>query len=191
MTGGLTPGFADPVGDAQRCFRAVLDAMSRPGLVRQAGGLVPPPVLCAAAAAVVLSLADHETPLWLHPDLGAAADWIAFHTGAPRTGGPETASFVVAPGPVPLPSLRTGGHETPEESATLILQLAALTEGRRYRLSGPGLRQPAILAADGLPDDFGGWWRENRGLFPRGVDVILCAGTQVAALPRTATIEEV
>jgi len=39
-----------------------------------------------------------------------------------------------------------------------------------------------------LPDDFTARWANNRALFPRGVDVILVAGTDIAALPRTVHI---
>lgn len=190
MTDGLSAGFADPVGDAQSCFRTVLDAMAHPGRVGRIGGVTPPSTLDPATAAVLLSLVDHETPLWLDPGSAGAADWIAFHTGAPRVDTMAEASFVVARDPPSLSALNAGGHETPEASTTVILQLASLSAGRSYRLSGPGLREPALFTAEGLPADFVAQWRANRRLFPRGVDLILCAGEDLAALPRTVTIEE-
>ncbi len=60
------PGFADPVGQAQASFRAVLEAMARPGTLVPAGqGLVPPAPLDPATGAVLLTLVDHDTLLWL------------------------------------------------------------------------------------------------------------------------------
>ena len=190
MSNGLSAGFADPVGDAQGCFRTVLDAMAHPGRVSRVGGVTPPPPLYPATAAVVLSLLDHETPLWLDPGAVEAEAWIAFHTGAPRIANAAEAAFVVALDLPLLSDLNPGGHETPEASTTAILQVASLSSGRRYRLSGPGLREPAPFTADGLPADFVTQWRANRALFPRGVDLILCAGSDLAALPLTVTIEE-
>ena len=89
-----------------------------------------------------------------------------------------------------LAALPAGSHEAPESSATLILQIAALGTGTRYRLSGPGLREPALLAASGLPADFVAVWQRNHALYPRGMDIILCAGTTLTALPRSVSIEE-
>lgn len=190
MSTALSAGFADPVGDAQRCFRALLDAMSRPGRVHAVPCPDTPPSLDPATAAVVLSLVDHETGLWLDAAHAPAEPWIAFHTGAPVTRVAAHAAFVVATTLPPLGSLGQGGHETPEASATVILQVGSLQQGARYRLSGPGLREPVMLAVTGLGADFPAWWADNRRLFPRGVDLILCAGDQIAALPRTVSVQE-
>lgn len=186
------PGFADPVLDAQRCFRAVLEAMSRPGTIRAAGeGLAAPAPLARATAAVLLTLVDHETPLFIDPAAEGAAEWIGFHCGAPRVAAPGAARFALGlASPPALADLDSGTHEAPEASATLILQLPALGEGEALALSGPGIRGSAVLRATGLPAGFVAAWAENHAAFPCGVDVILCAGSHLAALPRSLAIAE-
>jgi alpha-D-ribose 1-methylphosphonate 5-triphosphate synthase subunit PhnH len=186
----LSPGFADPVTGAQSCFRAVLDAMARPGQVHVVSGVVAPAPLCHAAAAVLLTLVDHETPLWLDPQAASAQTWIAFHTGAPTVPAAQ-AMFAMAlslPDPAELPA---GSDEMPETSATMILQVASLSNGRRFLIQGPGLREPRIVAIDGLPPDIVLIWHRNHGLYPRGIDLILCAGDQITALPRSVSIQEI
>jgi alpha-D-ribose 1-methylphosphonate 5-triphosphate synthase subunit PhnH len=187
MNADLTPGFADPVAGAQSCFRAVLDAMARPGRVMSVAGVSAPTPLCDAAAAVLLTLVDHETPLWLDPDAEAARSWIAFHTGAPPSNDPV---FVLALSLPDLAALPAGTDEMPETSATVILQVTGLGSGRRLMLEGPGLRSPTELRVDGLPEDFVSIWQRNHALFPRGVDLILCAGRDLAALPRSVSVLE-
>jgi alpha-D-ribose 1-methylphosphonate 5-triphosphate synthase subunit PhnH len=185
------PGFADPVADTQGCFRAVLDAMARPGRIHEAGvGLTPPAPLAPASAAVLLTLVDHDTPLWLDMDLAASREWIAFHCGAPIAGEAKACAFALVLALPDLAALPAGSHETPERSATIILQVRALQQGRHFRLEGPGLREPTDLAIDGLPADFASVWQQNRARFPLGVDLILCAGTRLAALPRSVTVQE-
>jgi alpha-D-ribose 1-methylphosphonate 5-triphosphate synthase subunit PhnH len=185
------PGFADPVIGAQACFRAVLDAMARPGQLRTAGaGLTPPPPLAPATAALLLTLVDHETPLWLDPAAQAARDWITFHCGSPVADTLEACSFALALTLPPLAALPAGTHEAPESAATLLLQVDGFGHGRRYRLFGPGLREPALLDVAGLPAGFADAWQQNHALFPRGIDIVLCAGTQLAALPRSVTVQE-
>lgn len=181
------PGFADPVLDAQACFRAVLDAMSRPGRVQPV--VTPPdipPGLSPAAAAVLLTLVDAQTPLRLAAGPAAAA-WVRFHCGCPlvEAGG----AFVLDPTASVL-ALDAGTEEEPERGATLILEVAALDEAPGWRLTGPGIRDAHHLRVAGLPAGFAADWTANRARFPRGVDAILCAGTRIAALPRTVRIEE-
>ena len=190
MTTALDAGFADPVHDAQACFRALLDAMARPGRIAQVTCGTPPAPLGVAAGAAILTLIDHETPLWLDPAAAAAKDWIAFHSGAPIVSDPAACAFALSLGLPDLTLFSAGTHEEPETSATIICQVASLETGRTFRLSGPGLREPVSLTAAGLPDNFIWIWRRNRALFPRGIDLILCAGRQLTALPRTVSIEE-
>lgn len=189
MSNELTAGFADPVADAQACFRAVLDGMARPGQCYATGGVAAPAPLCDAAAAVLLTLADHETPLWLDPAAAAASGWITFHTGAPTVPAAR-AMFAMALSLPDLEGFPSGTDEMPETSATIILQVASLQTGKQFVLEGPGLREPWPFRIDGLPPGFVRIWQENRALYPRGIDLILCAGNQVTALPRSVKIRE-
>ncbi|MBV9252237.1 MAG: phosphonate C-P lyase system protein PhnH, partial [Acetobacteraceae bacterium] len=163
---------------------------ARPGKIVTLQCPSAPPPLATATAALLLTLADHDTPVWLDPGAAAACDWVAFHCGAAIVANPMRCAFAVAlsfPGLVSLPA---GTHEAPETAATLILQVKALGSGTRFRLSGPGVRNSVLLAVNGLPTDFAGHWQHNHALFPRGVDVLLCAGERLAALPRSVALED-
>jgi len=45
-----------------------------------------------------------------------------------------------------------------------------------------------VFAAEPLPSDFVDRLQANRELFPRGIDLVLVAGEQVAALPRSTRV---
>jgi alpha-D-ribose 1-methylphosphonate 5-triphosphate synthase subunit PhnH len=193
MNAALLPGFTDPALDAQRCFRAVLEAMSRPGRVQQLEGvaLEAPAPLGRAAAAVLLTLADADTPVWLDAAALPSAPWLRFHAGCPVVTEPARAAFALACGtPPPLTAFPAGTEEEPQEGATLILQLAALAEGTGpWHLAGPGIEALHRLDAEGLPADFALQWAANHAAFPRGVDLVLCAGDALVALPRSTRLE--
>ena len=183
------PGFADPVADAQVAFRAVLSALSRPGSIhRVAGGLTPPSPLNEAAAAVLLALVDGD--ICLFSSFPSARDWVRFHCGSNPISDPAAAGFVLADALPDLATLEHGSDEAPENSATVILQIPSLTHGPARTLQGPGLQASATIRAAGLPLDFAVRWAANHALFPRGIDLILCAGDQLLALPRSVTVKE-
>lgn len=187
----LLPGFADPVLYAQRAFRAVLEAMSRPGTLHRIGGdLRAPSPLARATAAVLLTLADADTPVWLAAPFAEARDWIAFHCGATIVPRAADAAFAVAPEMLDLAALNTGSDEIPEDGATLILQVGGFDRGKKLRLAGPGLATPVTLTVDGVGEKFAAAWEANHALYPRGVDLILCAGETLAAFPRSLRITE-
>jgi alpha-D-ribose 1-methylphosphonate 5-triphosphate synthase subunit PhnH len=127
-------GFANPVFDAQAIFKAVMDAMARPGTIMPVKTLArPPEPLSATAAAVALTLCDHDTPLWLDSRLAESAavySWLGFHTGAPLVEVPGQAAFALAASPARLPPLANfaqGSQEYPDRSTTIVLQVDALT----------------------------------------------------------------
>ena len=181
------PGFVDAVHDSQSCFRAVLDAMSRPGQVSRVAWIDPPAPLAIATAAVVLTLLDAETPCWLDDGVAAARDWIAFHCGVHFTTR-ERAWFGVGLTLPPLGEFFAGTDDEPERGATVIVQVASLHEGQALHLTGPGVNGARLLKVTGLPPDFILSWARNHALFPRGVDLVLCAGAELACLPRTVAI---
>jgi alpha-D-ribose 1-methylphosphonate 5-triphosphate synthase subunit PhnH len=191
----MRPGLADPVLDSQRIFRGVLDAMSHPGRIVALGGddAVPGP-LHPATEAVCLALVDFETSLWLDP-AGRTADVMAhlrFHCGCSIVDEPASARFAVVADPERMPDLDrfdAGTDEYPDRSATIIVQVDMLSAGVGRRLTGPGIESEVRLDAPGLPERFWEGLRANHGRFPRGVDVLLTAGSRLAALPRTTAVE--
>ena len=105
-----------------------------------------------------------------------AADWLRFHCGVALVG-PGAAAFPVCLSLPPLASFDWGSHDGPETSATVILQIPSFEDGPRLRLSGPGLREPETVRLGALPTGFVDEWRANHAAYPRGVDLVLCAGT--------------
>ncbi|THV22310.1 phosphonate C-P lyase system protein PhnH [Peteryoungia ipomoeae] len=192
----LVGAFADPVHDAQGTFRQVMDAMARPGsLQTMTATLAPPPPLDMASGALLLTLCDQDTPVWLAPSLAQSSlpAWIGFHTGAPVVAEKADARFAFSGLENAMPVLMhfaQGTQEYPDRSTTLVVQLASLHDGLPLILTGPGIRNTASIAPRGLPDTFLRQWMDNRGLFPRGVDLILTAGREFIALPRTCAISQ-
>jgi alpha-D-ribose 1-methylphosphonate 5-triphosphate synthase subunit PhnH len=189
-------GFADPVLDAQRVFRSVLDAMAHPGHVVEVSAPESAPVpLHGAVASLCLTLVDLDTPVWLDGMAGTpeTREYLQFHCGCRFVEAPGAARFALIGDPAVMPALSrfdAGTDESPERSATLLVQVPSLREGRGRRLAGAGIASEVRLEAIGLPAGFWHGLRDNHALFPRGVDVLLAAGRHVAALPRTTSVSD-
>ena len=188
-------GFSDPVGASQTVFRALMDAMARPGTIHALPSVTTPPApLTASASALIATLADADTPVWLDAAMAkssAVREWIVFHTGAPVVNHASDAAFALVAAPQNLSALNgfsLGTQEFPDRSTTVILQVSTLSEGVPLTLEGPGIRQQVSIAPAPLPQHFEAQWQANRAAFPRGVDLILAAPEGVAALPRSSRL---
>ncbi|MEM6478275.1 MAG: phosphonate C-P lyase system protein PhnH, partial [Pseudomonadota bacterium] len=122
----LTGGFRDPARDAAHAFRSVMEAMARPGELRDIDGAEPPEPMSVAAGAVILTLCDTDTPVYLAGalDCDAIRQWIAFHTGAPLVG-PSQCMFALGAwnALLPLSPYPLGTSQYPDRSATLIVEM--------------------------------------------------------------------
>lgn len=177
----------------QAAFRAVMEAFARPGDIRHIRGVAAPAQIRPATAALIQTLADYETPIWLDQAFGnvpGIVDWLRFHTGASVVNKPNEAHFALVGSSNDLPDFAKfglGSEEYPDRSTTLILQIERFS-GRRLTLEGPGLKERRSFAAEPLPTDFVDRLTANREMFPRGIDIVLVADEQIAALPRSVRV---
>jgi alpha-D-ribose 1-methylphosphonate 5-triphosphate synthase subunit PhnH len=188
-------GFADPVDQSQRVFRAVMTALSRPAtIVALAAGVRPPPPLTPELAAVTLALADHETPVWLDARLTASqevAAYLRFHAGAPIVEDPAGAAFALTVNAADLPPFgrfALGSDEYPDRSTTIVAAVHTLSDVGTLLVEGPGIAGTRAFAASPLPSDLPARLAGNRAMFPRGIDLVLVADGRVAALPRSTKL---
>ncbi len=194
----LGRGFAQPVHDAQQVFRAVLEAMSRPGRVQTlpAALLQPlePPGLGRATTAVLLTLLDAETRAWLDAPLRseAASAYLQFHTGVVHVAEAPRAHFAVIGAGRATPALwrelACGTDAVPQDGATLIVEVPSLDQGLAVALRGPGVEAVQTLHVGGLNAAFWQARRELEAAFPLGIELILTCGDRLAALPRSTRV---
>ncbi len=193
------------VFDSQATYRALLDAMSRPGRVfqvpRRAYG-APPAGFMPPALTILKTLCDHRVSF----SIGRAEDrgeWIRYLEVNLSTpfGSLEQADYALFDGSVfeeGFSGLKRGTLEFPEHSATALIGVRELAEEAAHRdegactllLEGPGVKGRARLSAAGLHRRY----VEERGranrFFPMGIDIILAdPGGRVAGIPRTSRVE--
>ena len=187
----LGAGVADPVHDAQAAFREALGALSRPGRRVTLGAPVPDCPLSAAMAHLLLMLTDDDTAVWWQQSDAATAEWLRFHTGATLADTPDAAAFAVVTNPGAMPTLDAfawGSAESPEMSATLLVEVQSFGGGLATEWRGPGIQGMQQVRIDGLPADFWLQWQTIHAAFPQGIDVIFTCANEAMGLPRTAGV---
>jgi len=171
-----------------RLFRAVLAAHAYPGDVVDCrawlGGR-------PAVAGVLAALADGAVTI---ADLDGSLDPVDADLIGSRPTSSGAAAFVIASGaqpPVEGLQLCRGELLAPERGATLILICQAVGEGpMRLGLSGPGVIETGCrLALAGFDAAWLELRTEHNRQLPLGIDLVLCDGARIAALPRTTSVQ--
>jgi len=168
----------------QQVFRELVECFSRPGEVRDLQHSDSPG---SAYLAVLATLVDGETTLADPHAQIVSTDWPLLQTSKAVV---DRASYIVVDGqqaPDFEPTL--GTLASPEFGATIVINIADVGNGpQTLHLSGPGIQQSRELRLAGLHVDWLHRREEWVAVFPLGVDIILCAATRVAALPRTTRV---
>ncbi|MDS0278060.1 phosphonate C-P lyase system protein PhnH [Halomicroarcula sp. S1AR25-4] len=172
----------DPVHETRETFRALLDAMSRPGTVES----VPEP----ADYAVVATLVDHEVTVATDDEtLREALSSQGRLDAAP----PEEADVVHAreSHAFDVRECTRGTLVEPSGGATVVYE-AECASGRSEDLTpvtlfGPGVDGTATLSV-GVPPSELDALATAQSEYPRGVDAVFAAGDRVAAIPRSVTL---
>jgi alpha-D-ribose 1-methylphosphonate 5-triphosphate synthase subunit PhnH len=191
MTAAVCAGFADPVHDAQRCFRAALQALARPARIETVGAPVAGISLDAALTHLLLTLTDEDTPVWWQQPDATLARWLRFHTGARSAMHAREAAFAVVQNAAALDrldQLAAGTLTSPEQSCTLLIAVPSLHGGASMRAHGPGIAESESIAIPGLHERFWAQWQANHAAFPQGVDAFFTHGSSFIGLPRSTRI---
>lgn len=190
----------DAVFDSQRSFRALLEAMSRPGTIVRLP--VPeyhstPAGLLPHSLTVALTLCDTRVTLgWILPASADEELWREYFTlnlSSPIVDEAH-ADFVICAGGEfrsEFSTLRVGEPEYPEHGATAIVQVAGFhgAAATPLGLSGPGIDGATKLPIDGLDrrlvDARNTLCRE----YPIGIDLFFLAPSgEVASIPRSTIV---
>lgn len=188
----------DPVHDAQRHFRALLDATARPGTLARLPDvqIQPPPDLHPASALLGLALLDGDAPFHVAGGRAAAAEYLRLNTGAPLAE-TDAADFLFARGRGDEDACRRakiGSLRYPEGGATLVVDVERLdaeagADGLALTLKGPGIPGQRGLGVWGLNPVLLEIRLEKNDEFPTGIDLFLAdAEGHLCSLPRTAQV---
>ncbi len=189
----------DPIFDSQEDFRVLLDAMSQPGSLKSLTkeGLHPPEDLFISSALIGFALLNKDVQFFHLP---LYKDWQAYFTVNTNSQWTEAevADFMflqLNDGPEAIRKANKGVWTYPDQSASVIIQVAALaTEGKEVgvilEMKGPGIpgvRQLNILKEGRANvEEMITALREVNAEYPLGVDVFWTdiAGN-VVGMPRS------
>lgn len=170
----------------QRVFRLLLDAMARPGTLAD---LAPWTDGAPAHAAVLAALCDGEVSIADPDGLLSDDDWRFLDCPASET---ASARFVLARGDAAPGSgfaPMRGTLTAPETGATLLLTASGLgSAGLRAQLAGPGIAGEREARLGNLHSGWLTCREEWVSFFPLGVDIVVCDGPRLLALPRTTRV---
>lgn len=189
----------------QRNFRHLLHAMSYPGDLKildttapyerlyQVNSSLPVPAVYAVMEVVL----DGEVKVMTLPQVERFEAELRLYTNTQVTRDLDQAQFLYIHvedletkiSLSDLASLKVGHLEDPQQSATLVIEVASLVDGAsNVSLSGPGIKDFQNIYLP-LSSAFLDWRQTMNEEFPLGIDLIIVdAANHCLALPRTTHV---
>ncbi len=192
----------DPVFDAQKHYRALLQCTARPGTIGQLDdvALEIPSQFNRASAFLALTLLSADTTFYLTEERESVVEFLRRETLA-RPATAEQADFLFLADAMRVEAIdlaRAGALAFPEQGATVVLQVTGLSPAPmpgalRLTLAGPGIETQAVVFVSGASEALFEALQKRNAEFPLGIDTYLTcdslsAGPCVLALPRTTRI---
>ncbi len=190
----------DEVFDAQEQFRLLLDSMARPGKINSMPDMdiIPPAGLNKASAMIAFALLNTDVSFYAEGEGSDAIEsYIALNTTAAQVGVGE-ADFVFINGLYDAGIIfdaKTGTLPYPEESATFVIDVDAITEDAGdseliLTLKGPGIETTKQVYINGINPGILKAVREQNMEFPLGVDLMLTdKNNNILCIPRSNLFE--
>jgi alpha-D-ribose 1-methylphosphonate 5-triphosphate synthase subunit PhnH len=192
----------DQVFDAQKHYRTLLQCTARPGSIGQLDDVlleVPLP-LSRASAFIALTLLSSDSSFHLSGSEGPAEDFLRRATLA-RPATAEQADFLFieeSKGIAEVEHARSGSLAYPDQAATLVLQVTAISAAplpgcMKLTLTGPGIETKTTAFVLGASEALFETLRQRNAEFPLGIDAYLTcdslsAGPCVLGLPRSTRV---
>lgn len=195
----MTAGTYDEVFDSARDFRILMDAMARPGSIRDFGGGAwnARGGLSDASAAIALALLNTATSFASAGLSSGAEDFLSSRTRCPRAEIGEADFLFLGSAEADEDKVavaKRGLLEYPDQGATIVAQIPDLSSDRApgtiaIRARGPGIEGVACFHARGVHPVWLATLRACNSEFPLGVDAIFTCGSRFVCLPRSVSFE--
>lgn len=194
----------DIVHDIQTAYRSVLDSLSRPGVIsslqEQVGHLDIEGGCYEGTLILALMLLDTEVTFAVvaAEELQERVTRLINQLTYAKSVELDQADYVFVLSSAEAQQLeaalemaKTGELINPHESATIIIEARAVSNGRGLLLRGPGIQSDCIARVERSGD-----WRRVReqknAEFPLGLDLVFVdADHRLLGLPRTTQVEQV
>ncbi|GFZ79989.1 phosphonate C-P lyase system protein PhnH [Paenibacillus marchantiophytorum] len=189
----------DFIHDIQRAYRKLIDSQSRPGtlsdLAEEAGELALDKGCLPATLVLAEMLLDTEVSFNVFSERKVQVTQLFKQMSYARETEASEADFIFVLSDAQqgdlqqaLEMAKIGNLSDPHFSATLIIEVESLSEGRKLRLSGPGIQSftnAQVLASEGWLDIRA----ERNAEYPLGLDCLFVdTKHRLLALPRTTQV---